>query len=438
MERRTRRQDARRSGVQARAGNRRPEWRCARCMTTNWATAQNTVCRRCDKDRDHWDEYIDEYGTGQSPGPKPSDVAIGSVAHAAACWHSASDGWGHTRDTPSPEGPPTTKRQRRQPQTAPTTPTSQLVALRTQLKAAEDTGMAEAILTLLRDDVAMAQAEATKQRPIGQRYDQAKAAFSKAVDACERKERIMEEAKGAYEDAQLEVHRTHDEFQNLTNEARVGGREPTDTDTLARRLAENLKEIQACISAHWPGSVPLLPARLAHCLEASAELIEETQSDVETVEDSASSLSEASYADEDEMRGAAALKRAGQPGQETEMDAEPTEAKTEYHSMTKKNKARAKRVPKPPAEGEKAPSGQETAPAGGSEAAGANEGGGDPKRQRLADMADMQPLPTLEEAVNHKSPMQQTIASAKRMVPALKAGSARCGQRHRSRTPARE
>ena len=258
QERRLARQERKRCGPRADAGARRPEWRCAECYTTNWMAKDK--CRRCNHAVTGKDVYLDEYGQ-----------------HAAWperwSWHS-----------PQQNVPPVAQQQQKQ-QSQQLTPLQQA---RAQCKCAKEQGFPAACLEFLQRDLERLESEERQHRPIGQRLDAARSAFTKAVDKCERMDTQLKNAKIAMDKAKMEVIETHTEVGKLMSEAatkkedgQAAPKSPTSAST--SKLAAVLADLTTAVEEQIPAEGATGPASesLMRSLQASKEALQEVSSDSE-------------------------------------------------------------------------------------------------------------------------------------------------------------
>ena len=144
---------------QAVAGQRQPEWQCAKCYTRNFLS--KNACGECGKARElQKDSYVDERGLIT---PWPRQSGSGMTSGAAA------------RRASTPKGP-----------------AKVLVQTRQQLAQAREHGQPEDCIRILECKVTKEETEMRQAQPMGQRMDQARARFRRAVDADEKAREAMQ------------------------------------------------------------------------------------------------------------------------------------------------------------------------------------------------------------------------------------------------------
>ena len=168
------------------AGQSQPEWQCAKCYARNFL--RKNKCRECGKVKElQKDSSVDERGL-IAPWPRQSG---GGMTSGAA-----------TRPASTPKGPAQVLAQTRQ-----------------QLAQAREHGHPEGCIRILECKVMKEEAEMKQAQPMGQRMDQARARFRRAVDVGEKAQEAMLKAQANFEQAQQEVMKAQSDLHKLTQEA---------------------------------------------------------------------------------------------------------------------------------------------------------------------------------------------------------------------------
>ena len=186
MNRRLHKHDKQSRGRQALAGQRQPQWQCAKCYTRNFLSKDN--CRECGKVKElQKDSYVDERGL-IAPWPRQSG---GGMTFRAASRPAS-----------------TAKR-----------PAQVIAQTRHQLAQARGLGMPRDCIRVLECKVMKEEAEMKQAQPMGQRMDQARARFRRAVEAGEKAQKAMLKAQANFEQAQQEVVQAQLDLHKLMQEA---------------------------------------------------------------------------------------------------------------------------------------------------------------------------------------------------------------------------
>ena len=105
------------------------------------------------------------------------------------------------------------------PASTATGPAQVLAQFRQQLTQAREQGHSEECIRVLVCKVLKEEAEMTQAQPMGQRMDQARARFHRAVDAGEKAQDAMLEVQANFEQAQQEVVQAQLDLHKLMQEA---------------------------------------------------------------------------------------------------------------------------------------------------------------------------------------------------------------------------
>ena len=162
--RRQRRYETKSQGWRAQSGLRAPEWRCAACKTRSFPSRD--TCRGCGKLRDvKHDEYIKWSQTVAWP----------------------QQGGGSSRDVAYPRNKPKG---------------AAFALARQQLAQAKASALLEACIRILENEVQEEEAAMKQAQPMGQRRDQARARFRRAVESGEKAMQVLQKAQENFEQAQ--------------------------------------------------------------------------------------------------------------------------------------------------------------------------------------------------------------------------------------------
>ena len=239
-------------GRQALFGQRQPEWQCAEfleCYTRNFLSKDN--CRASGKVKEL--QKVSDVNERCQIAPWPRQSGGGMTSGAAA------------RPASTPEGPAQVLAQTRQ-----------------QLAQAEGGGMTSGaaarpastpegpaqVLAQTRSSWhrLKEEAEMRQAQPMGQRMDQARARFRRAVHAGEKAQEAMLKAQANFEQAQQEVIKAQSDLHKLMEEAPLP---VMPAPQVNMNLVKSLEALTGLIENMWNPEAGPPPDQLSHAIQES-------------------------------------------------------------------------------------------------------------------------------------------------------------------------
>ena len=240
MSRRQRRYERKSHGWKAQSGLRAPEWQCAACRTRSFLSRD--TCRGCSKQRDmKQDEYINEWSQSVAypqQGGCPSRNSSGEAAH---------------------------------PGNKPKGPAQALALARQQLEQARASALPEACFRTLENEVQQQKTAMKQAQPLGQKMDQARARFRRAVESEEKAMQALQKAQKNFEEAQQEVMQAKTDLDLLVQEAPLSVMPVPQVNV---SLVRTLEALTGIIENLWTADAGQPPEHLTHAIQESRQILQ--------------------------------------------------------------------------------------------------------------------------------------------------------------------